>query len=77
MILLVLLVPALMMAFLFAMDALEELLFPRLTAVGEVSPPADGIQVRSPDNATGRSTPRELCGPADSVGSPSRVDGDG
>lgn len=44
MILLALLVPALMMAFLFAMDALEELLFPRLTAAGDVNSPADGIQ---------------------------------
>lgn len=38
MILLVLFVPAVMMAFLLAMDAFEELLFPRLTAAGDVSP---------------------------------------
>ncbi|MCL7429793.1 hypothetical protein [Streptomyces sp. YS415] len=34
--LLALLVPALMMAFLFAMDALENLLFPRTTATDDV-----------------------------------------
>lgn len=45
MILLALLVPTLMMALLFAMDALEEHLFPRPAAA--VRPPADGIQVRS------------------------------
>jgi hypothetical protein len=47
-ILLALLVPALMMAFLFAMDAFEEHLFPRLTAADDVIPPADDIQTRSP-----------------------------
>lgn len=40
-ILLALLVPALMMAFLFAMDALENLLFPRPTATDDVTPATD------------------------------------
>ncbi|SMQ21740.1 hypothetical protein SAMN06272771_7667 [Streptomyces sp. Ag82_O1-12] len=40
MILLALLMPALMLAFLFAMDALESLLFPRA--------PADDTQTHSP-----------------------------
>ncbi|MFD5271554.1 hypothetical protein [Streptomyces sp. NPDC058335] len=48
MILLALLVPALMMAFLFAMDALEDHLFPRPTTADDASPPADDIQTRSP-----------------------------
>ncbi|MDX3611260.1 hypothetical protein [Streptomyces europaeiscabiei] len=77
MILLVLFVPAVMMAFLFAMDAFEELLFPRLTAAGDVSPLADGTQVRSPDNAMKISTPRELHGPVVSAGPPSRAVDDG
>ncbi|WP_406122534.1 hypothetical protein OHQ89_10595 [Streptomyces canus] len=77
MILLVLFVPAVMMALLFAMDALEELLFPRLTAAGDVSPPADGTQVHAPDNAMKSSTSRELHGPVESAGPPSRAVDDG
>jgi hypothetical protein len=40
-ILLALLVPALMMAFLFAMDTLEDLLFPRPTATHDVTAAPD------------------------------------
>ncbi|WP_010040436.1 MULTISPECIES: hypothetical protein [Streptomyces] len=47
MILLALLVPVLMMALLFAMDALEEHLFPRPPAADEVKPATDGIEARS------------------------------
>ncbi|KOG33051.1 membrane protein [Streptomyces resistomycificus] len=46
MILLALLVPALMMAFLFGMDALENLLFPRPAAADDVGTPTDDIQAR-------------------------------
>lgn len=77
MILLVMFVPAVMMAFLFAMDALEELLFPRLTAAGDVSPLPNGTQVPSRDNAMKSSTPCELHRPVESAGSPSRAVGDG
>lgn len=48
MILLALLVPALMMAFLFAMDALENLLFPRPTAEDDERTSADARPMRSP-----------------------------
>lgn len=41
MIVLALLVPALMMGLLVAMDAFEEHLFPRPTAADDVSPPAE------------------------------------
>jgi hypothetical protein len=47
-ILLALLVPVLMMAFLFAMDALENLLFPRPTAEDDERTPADRTPTRSP-----------------------------
>jgi hypothetical protein len=47
-VLLALLMPGLMIAFLFATDAFEDYLFPRLPAAGDVTPPADDIQPRSP-----------------------------
>ncbi|MFI6931630.1 hypothetical protein [Streptomyces sp. NPDC050287] len=51
--LLALLVPALMMAFLLAMDALEDLLFPRPKAADDERTQADGGQhARSPDSGT-------------------------
>jgi hypothetical protein len=43
-ILLALLVPALMMALLFGMDALETHLFPRPAAADDVNTPVDDIQ---------------------------------
>ncbi|MEU6368958.1 hypothetical protein ABZ876_25250 [Streptomyces sp. NPDC046931] len=48
MILLALLAPVLMMAFLFGMSALEEFLFLRPTSTDEVSPPADEAETPSP-----------------------------
>ncbi|MDQ0578490.1 hypothetical protein QF030_000668 [Streptomyces rishiriensis] len=48
MILLALLVPALMLAFLCAMDALEDHLFPRPATADDARPPADDIPTRSP-----------------------------
>ncbi len=48
MILLALLVPALMMALLFGMDALENLLFPRSAAADEVRTPAGDVPTRLP-----------------------------
>jgi hypothetical protein len=46
-ILLALLVPALMMVLLFAMDAVEEHLFPRPSAADDVSPAAEDVHARS------------------------------
>ncbi|MFD3843435.1 hypothetical protein ACFWWC_45605 [Streptomyces sp. NPDC058642] len=54
MILLALLVPVLMMAFLFAMDALENLLFPRPTATPDVTAATD---------ASSRDNPQEVIQP--------------
>lgn len=48
MVLLALLMPGLMIAFLFATDAVEDYLFPRLPAAGDVTPPADDIQPHFP-----------------------------
>jgi hypothetical protein len=47
-VLLALLMPGLMIAFLFATDAVEDYLFPRLPAAGDVSPSADDIQPHFP-----------------------------
>jgi hypothetical protein len=46
-ILLALLIPALMMALLIAMDAFEEHFFPRPAEADDVSPPAEGMHARS------------------------------
>jgi hypothetical protein len=46
-ILLALLVPALMLVFLCAMDAFEDHLFPRPTTADDTRPPADDIRTRS------------------------------
>ncbi len=48
MILLALLLPARMLAFLCAMDAFEDHLFPRPTTADDARRPADDIQTRSP-----------------------------
>lgn len=48
MVLLALLMPGLVIAFLFATDAFEDYLFPRLPAAGDVTPPTDDMQPRSP-----------------------------
>jgi hypothetical protein len=47
-VLLALLMPGLVIAFLFATDAVEDYLFPHLPAAGDVTPPTDDIQPRSP-----------------------------
>jgi hypothetical protein len=47
-ILLALLIPAQILAFLCAMDAFEDHLFPRPTTADDARPPADDIQTPSP-----------------------------
>ncbi|MBQ0963144.1 hypothetical protein KBY91_05925 [Streptomyces sp. RK23] len=48
MILLALLLPVVMMAFLFAADALEDLIFPRPAALDEDAPAGDVARTTSP-----------------------------
>ncbi|MDL5205324.1 hypothetical protein [Streptomyces sp. ALI-76-A] len=74
MILLVLLMPALMMAFIFAMDALEDHLFPRPRATddGKLQPPThkrDPPDSARPTDAAGlEGMPRVLLMAADAPG---------